>query len=486
MALILNLVLTGNKKINGLNIDLGNNMRIMQKLFHKKVSFEESPESHSGLKRTLSTLDLIFLGIGAIIGAGIFVMTGIVASTHAGPGVILSYIIAGLATGFCALSYAELASSVGGCGSAYGYSYVAFGEFIAWIIGWDLILEYGFAGVAVAIGWGSYLNDILVAMGIHLPWILCKIPSEGGWINILPMIILLIITAVLALGASVSARVNNVIVFIKLFSIVLFIVLAAQNVHIENWSNFLPFGWTGVMEGAALIFFAYLGFDAVSTATEEAINPQRSIPIAIMTSLLVCTALYVAVSGLATLIVPYTSLNVASPLSQALLHLGYRFGSALISAGAIAGLTTVILVVFYGLTRILFAMSRDGLLPAKFSEVASSTGAPVKIIIICGSLMAFVSGTVSMHLVAELINLGTLAAFCIVSIGVIVLRYRAPNMHRPFRSPLGITFPILGILACLYLMIYIPSVTWLRLVIWFIIGVIIYFSYGFRRVHRKN
>lgn len=432
----------------------------------------------SYFRQCLSALDLVFLGVGAIIGAGIFVLTGIVAATHAGPGIVFSYILAGLACAFAALSYAELASMIGGCGSAYGYAYAGFGELIAWIVGWDLLLEYSISVSAVSVGWSSYLHDLLLALKIHFPAALTKGPMSGGTLNVLAVAIISLLSLLLILGIKSSARFNNTMVLIKLVVIFLFIAIACSEVNPQNWTPFLPFGFVGVMKGASLIFFAYVGFDAVSTAAEEAIKPQYDIPIGIIGSLLICTILYIVVAGLLTGIVPYTSLNVASPISHSLLMLGYKVAAGFVGVGAIAGLTTVMLVLFYGLTRVFFAMARDGLLPQCFAVTHEKTKTPVRIILLCGVLMSFIAACVPLSGLAELVNIGTLFAFIIVCIGVIVLRHTEPDIKRPFKTPLMPFIPLLGILCCAYLIFYLPGVTILRFLIWMAVGVIIYFSFS--------
>jgi APA family basic amino acid/polyamine antiporter len=435
----------------------------------------------TGLKRVLGPLDLTLLGIGAIIGAGIFVLTGVAAATQAGPAIVLSYVLAGFACAFSALAYAELAAAVGGCGSAYGYTYAGLGEIVAWIIGWDLILEYGVATAAVAIGWSGYVDNALVAMGLHLPEVFLKTPSQGGLINLPATLIVLVLAGLLSLGVRESARFNAAMVVVKLLAIGLFIAIAVFHVKPANWSPFMPFGWEGVSGGAALIFFAYIGFDAVSTAAEEARRPQRDLPIGILASLLVCTVLYVLVAGLLTAVVPYPSLNVGSPVADVMLRLGYPWAAAFIAVGAIAGLTTVMLVLYYGLTRIFLAMSRDGLLPPLFARVHPRTGTPVRVILVSGFLIAVVAGFTPIDDVAELVNIGTLAAFLLVCIGVVSLRYTHPDLPRPFRTPFSPIFPALGGLFCLYLMLSLPQITWLRFLVWLAIGLIVYFGYS--RIH---
>lgn len=451
-----------------------------------------SDDTEQGLKRCLSAWDLTFLGVGAIIGTGIFVLTGIAAATQSGPAVVLSFVIAGFACAFAAFSYAELSASIGGCGSAYGYSYAAFGELIAFIIGWDLLLEYGLAVATVANGWSGYFNNALAAMNMPLPDLLTKAPKLGGFINLPASVIILILMSVLIMGVKQSAKANNAMVCVKLVTIAIFIAVAVFNVHPENWEPFMPYGWfqtlengktTGVLAGASLVFFAYVGFDAVSTATEEARNPQRDLPFGLIASLVFCTVVYILVSGLLTGVVNYTELNVSSPVAHALTLIGFNWASALISTGVIAGLTTVMLVLYYGLTRIIFAMSRDGLLPLFFSEVNPGTQTPVRVIVLCGIIMSLLAGFIPLGDLAELVNIGTLAAFVLVCLGAIVLRVSKPDMPRPFRTPFSPLFPVLGMLSCGALMAFLPALTWLRFIVWLLIGLIVYFTYS---IHHSN
>ncbi|KTD07755.1 amino acid permease [Legionella jamestowniensis] len=446
-------------------------------LFRKKA-VNEVCNSGSPLSQCLSALDLVFLGVGAIIGAGIFVITGIVAATQTGPAIILSYVIAGLACAFAALSYAELAASVGGCGSAYGYAYTGFGECIAWIVGWDLLLEYSIAVSAVSVGWSGYFNDFLRSLHLQLPTSLLHGPASGGWFNASAFAIIVILGSLLAWGVKSSSRFNNLMVLVKLIVIFLFIVIATTEVKSENWSPFMPFGWQGVVEGASLIFFAYIGFDAVSTAAEEAVNPQRDLPIGIIGSLFICTVLYIVVSGLLTGMTHYSTLNVASPISHALLLLGHRVVAGLVGVGAIAGLTTVMLVLYYGLTRVFLAMARDGLLPDFFAVTNSQRKTPVRIIVLCGCIMSLAGGLVPIDDLAELVNVGTLFAFMVVCSGVIFLRYSHPNLPRPFKTPLMPVIPVLGILSCAYLLINLPLASLLRFAVWMAVGLLIYWFYG--------
>lgn len=445
-------------------------------VFRKKGISDYS--CHEGLAKLLSAFDLTLLGVGAIIGAGIFVLTGIVAATQTGPAIVLSYVLAGFACAFSALAYAELAALIGGCGSAYGYAYAGFGELIAWIVGWDLILEYSISVSAVAVGWSGYFNDFLKSIHLHIPYVLVHAPESGGYFNCLSMAIIWILAILLIIGVKTSSRVNNTMVLIKLAVIALFIVIAATHINTANWTPFMPFGWGSIVDGASLIFFAYIGFDAVSTAAEEAKNPQRDLPRGIIWSLVICTVLYMLVSGLLTAMISYKELNVSSPISHAMLLTGHTFAAGIIGVGAIAGLSTVMLVLFYGLTRVFLAMARDGLLPGFFANVHLRTRTPIRIILICGIIMGLLAGFIPMRELAELVNIGTLFAFITVCSGVIVLHYKEPNLLRPFKTPMMPLIPVLGVLSCFYLVINLPWVSLMRFVIWMIIGFIIYFFYS--------
>lgn len=479
----------------------------MKSLFRRKMTTSED----FGLSRVLSAFDLTLLGIGAIIGTGIFVLTGVAAATQAGPAVVLSFVVAGIACAFAALSYAELTSSVGGCGSAYGYSYAAFGELIAWIIGWDLILEYGVSVAAVANGWSGYFNNALTAIGLGLPDHLirgpafvncswdtlsaCTVDFSQGYANVPAASIILILMGLLVLGVKESVRINMVMVFIKLLTIAVFIAVAMFNIHPENWSPFMPFGWfqhledgkpVGILAGASLVFFAYVGFDAVSTAVEEARNPQRDVPLGLIASLVFCTVIYIVVSGLLTGIVPYTDLNVSSPVSFALGEIGINWASALVATGVIAGLTTVMLVLYYALTRIILAISRDGLLPPFFSKVSAERHTPVRTTVICGVLMAIMAGVIPLGTLAELVNIGTLAAFVLVCGGVIMMRFTHKDMPRPFKAPGGIVLPALGVLSCGALIMFLPHETHERFIIWLLLGMVVYAGYSYRHSKLRN
>lgn len=448
----------------------------------------------TGLKRVLGPVHLTLMGIGAIIGTGIFVLTGIGAANYAGPALVLSFVLAGFACSCAALAYAELASSIGGSGSAYSYGYAGLGEFPAWIIGWMLILEYAVATSAVSVGWSGYMNNAMQAMHLGLPDVLLHSPFDAhtpGYINLPATLIILLLGLLLAGGMKLSAQFNAVMVFIKVGAILLFIAVAAFHVDIANWTPFIPephlnpegnmaYGWSGIAAGAAIIFFAYIGFDAVSTAAEEASNPQRDLPIGILASLGICTLLYIVVSGLLTGVVPYPELGTSSPVSDALLRVGVNWAAGVIALGAIAGLTTVMLILYYALTRVLFAISRDGLLPAFFAAIHPRTRTPVRVIVLTGVIMAFIGGMIPLGKLAELVNMGTLGAFTIVCLGVVALRRTHPTLPRAFKTPFSPLIPLLGVISCLYLMVNLQPLTWVAFVVWNGIGLLIYFAYSYR------
>lgn len=445
---------------------------------------DEQEKQGTGLKRTLGPLSITAMGIGAIVGTGIFVLTGVAAAKYAGPGLILSFVLAGIVSGLAAICYAEFASTVPVAGSAYTYSYATLGELIAWIIGWDLILEYAVGAGAVSIGWSGYVTDLLKsAFGITLPKALTASPFAGGIINLPAFLIILVITALLILGTSESSKVNNVIVGIKLLVILFFIVVGFGHVNPANWTPFLPFGAGGIFSGASIIFFAYIGFDQISTSAEEARNPSRDLPLGIILSLLICTVLYIAVTAILTGLVSYKQLDVASPVSHALLLLGMRTAGSIISVGAICGLTTVLLVLLFGQSRIFFSMARDGLLPRVFSQVHPRFRTPYLSSIIIGVVVALIAGFIPIDVVAELTNIGTLAAFVLVSAGVLILRRTQPDLRRAFRVPFVPVLPILSIIASFVLIVSLPLVTIGRFILWLAIGLLIYFLYS--RHHSK-
>ena len=432
------------------------------------------------LKKVLGAFELTMLGIGAIIGTGIFVLTGIAAANYSGPALILSFVISGLACAFAALCYAEFAAMVPVAGSAYTYSYAALGEVWAWIIGWDLILEYAVAIAAVAIGWSGYIVKLLSAAHITLPAALVNAPGvEGGMVNLPAMLIIGVITLLLTLGAKESAFINNVIVIVKIAVVLLFIFLGSGHINTANWTPFMPYGFSGVVQGASIVFFAYIGFDAVSTAAEEVKNPQKDLPKGIIASLVICTVLYIIVAAILTGILPYYQYKgTSAPVAFALEQIGINWGSALVSVGAVAGITSVLLVMIFGQTRVFFAMSRDGLLPKVFGEVHPKFGTPAKSTILVGVATALIAGFTPIGIVAELTNIGTLAAFVVVSAAVIVLRKKRPDLKRSFKCPWVPVVPALAILFCLGLIFNLPLITQIRFVVWLALGVIIYFAYS--------
>ncbi len=448
---------------------------------------QEPDEAKVGLKRALGPWDLVALGIGCIIGVGIFVLPGVEAATHAGPGIILSFVIAGSACACAALCYAELAAMIPVAGSAYTYGYATLGEFVAWIIGWDLILEYMVGACLVSIGWSAYLvnliNHLLQPIGMSLPHAWCAAPwgPDPGIINVPSVLIVGTLCWLLVRGIRESSKVNFVMVVIKVSAILVFIGLAAWYVNPINWTPFAPFGFKGIMTAAAIVFLAYVGFDAVSTTAEEAINPQRDMPIGIIGSLVVATVLFVAVAAIMTGVVPYYRLGVADPVALVLDVLHKPWASVLVSVGALTGITSVLLVLLLGQPRILYAMSRDGLLPEALSRVHPRYRTPYMTTIITGTIVATASALLPINVVAELCAIGTLFAFMIVSGGVIVLRRTRADVPRPFRAPLFPFVPILGVLLCGYLMFSLPAMTWVRFLLWLGAGLILYGTYGIKR-----
>ncbi len=437
------------------------------------------------LKRTLTAFDLTALGIGAIIGTGIFVLVGTAAvgdgdRPGAGPGLVLSFILSGGACLLAALCYAEFASMIPVAGSAYTYSYATLGEFFAWVTGWSLVLEYGVACTAVSIGWSGYLVSLLERMGIHLPAPLTNAPFEGGLVNLPAVLIVLALTALLVIGIKESARVTGVIVVIKIAVVLFFLAVGAFAVDTANWTPFMPNGFAGVGAAAAIIFFAYIGFDAVSTTAEEACNPQRDVPIGIIASLGICTVLYIAVAAVLTGIIPYSQIHVKAPVAEALNAAGYRWGSALVAVGAVAGITSVLIVMLLGQIRVFYAMSRDGLLSPWLSAVHPRYGTPHRATLVTGLGVAILAGFVPIGVAAEITNIGTLFAFTLVCCAVLVLRYTRPDQRRPFRTPFVPVVPILGMLACLGLIWLLPDITKVGFAVWAVIGLGLYFAYGFR------
>ncbi|MGA3062443.1 MAG: amino acid permease [Methylocystis sp.] len=484
-----------------------------------------------GLKRTLGWASLLALGIGGIIGAGIFVLTGTVAANVAGPGVMVSFLLSGIACAFVALCYAELASLIPVSGSTYTYTYATLGEIFAWIIGWDLVLEYGAGAATVAVGWSGYFNKVLQGFGVNLPPELTHALFAGaahagetaphGLFNLPAAGVILMLTALLARGTQESAAFNNVIVVVKVAVVLAVIIFGAPYVELSNWTPLTPensgeahffrwawerltnfggahvepdfnwdfswfghYGWTGALRGAALVFFAYIGFDGVSTAAQEARLPQRDVPVGILGSLIICTILYIGVSAVATGIVSYKQLGVPDPIALAMDHTGLPFITWIVKFGALAGLTTAMLTLLFGQTRVFYAMAQDGLLPPVFARLHDRYRTPAISQWLVGALTALTAGLLPIDILDEMVSIGTLAAFALVCFAVLHLRRHSPLIVRPFRAP-GIPWlPVLGILSCLALMAALPGETWLRLVVWMAIGLVIYFLYGVKHVRR--
>ncbi|HVB99337.1 MAG TPA: amino acid permease [Candidatus Dormibacteraeota bacterium] len=486
----------------------------------------EAEGETAGLRRVLGPLNLITLGIGAIIGAGIFVLTGQAAADYAGPAIVLSFVLSGIGCTFAGLCYAEFASLIPIAGSAYTYGYATLGEIFAWIIGWDLMLEYAFGAATVASGWSGYFQSLLADFHIFIPPQWADTPGarlvyyKGNWseldtvraalasaginpaslphvtatFNLVAFLVICLVTAILVIGIQESAVVNTSIVITKVVVVLMFIGFAAAfvlkhpAVAAANWHPFIPpntgkfgeFGWSGIARGSAVIFFAYIGFDAVSTTAQEARNPQKDMPIGIIGSLLICTVLYIAVAGLLTAVVPYAALNVPDPVAIGIDATGVRWGSILVKMGAVAGLTSVLLVMLLGQSRVAFTMSRDGLLPRWAATIHRRFRTPWLTSIVVGAAVATFAATIPIGDLATLVNIGTLLAFVIVCAGVWVLRVTRPDLPRPFRTPLVPLVPILGIAISLFMMVSLPVVTWYRLIIWLLIGLCVYWTYGVR------
>ncbi len=468
----------------------------------------ESTGDHT-LKRALGAVNLVALGIGAIIGTGIFVLTGQAAAAHAGPAIVISMVLAGVVSALAALCYSEFASTVPIAGSAYTYGYATLGEFVAWIIGWDLILEYALGAATVAVGWSGYLVSILKDFGIQFPAAFSAAPgtvvqlADGSTatsiFNLPAVLITIFVTILLVIGIKESANVNSVIVILKVLVVIAIIAAGVMFVNSAYWSPFIPpntgkfgeYGWSGIMRGAGVIFFAYIGFDAVSTAAQEAKNPQKDMPIGIIGSLVICTILYVLVSGVMVGLVPYKELGVAAPMAVAVDAARVKAAGTgmaplmnlmpfLVKLGAIAGLSSTMVVMIMGQPRVFFSMAKDGLLPAWAAKVHPRFQTPWVTTIITGVVVALAAGFTPIRVLGDLVSIGTLMAFVIVSLGIIFMRKQRPDLHRPFKTPLVPLVPILSALASLALMASLGGEVWLRLIIWMVIGIVLYFSYGYR------
>ncbi|MFT8321664.1 MAG: amino acid permease [Bacillus sp. (in: firmicutes)] len=453
----------------------------MNQLFRKKsISLMLAQSKDKSFVRSMSVMDLIFLGVGCIIGTGIFVVTGVVAASNAGPAIMLSFVIAGIACALAAFCYAEFSSSIPLSGSVYTYTYATLGELFAFLIGWDLMLEYVLAVSAVATGWSAYFQSLLAGFNIHIPSIVSSAPGvgKGGIIDLPAIIIILLITGLVSKGIKESIKFNNIMVFVKLTVIILFIVVGIWYVKPDNWSPFMPFGFSGIFTGAATVFFAYIGFDVVATASEEVKNPSKTMPIGIIGSLCICTFLYIIVSAVLTGMIPFTELNVGAPVALALNSVGQNSIAGIISVGAVLGITTVILALIYAQVRLSYSMSRDGLLPKVLSKVNSKTKTPFYNTWITGIIAAGIAGFIDLSTLAHLVNMGTLAAFTLISISVIVLRKKSPELKGSFRVPFVPVLPIISALLCLCLAISLPGITWFAFLIWITIGTFIYFFYS--------
>ncbi len=463
-----------------------------------EVLLKQAEESEHGLKRALGALDLTLLGVGAIIGAGIFVLTGNAAAQHAGPAIVLSMILAGIACGFAGLCYSEMATMIPIAGSAYTYSYATMGEFIAWIIGWDLILEYALGAATVSVGWSGLVVSFLQHFKIAIPpeWTNAPIAydtsagtfsASGSFLNIPAALIVLVVTAILVIGIRESANVNSIIVIVKVGVLVTLIVAGFAFIRAENWQPFIPentagkfgiFGVSGILAGAGRIFFAYIGFDAVSVAAQESKNPQRDLPVGILSSLAICTLLFVLFAGVLTGVVHYTKLGGPAPVAILVNEMNKPVLTTVVEVGAIAGLSSVMLVMLLAQPRIFYIMANDGLLPPWFSKIHPKFRTPAGPTILTGVVVALVGALFPINILNDMVSIGTLFAFVLVCAGVWVMRHTKPDAHRPFKTPMVPFVPFMGMVCCLGLMAGLGLQTWLRLIIWLALGLVIYFAYG--------
>jgi APA family basic amino acid/polyamine antiporter len=470
------------------------------------VLLNEASEDEKGLKRTLSSRSLVALGVGAIIGAGLFSLTGIAAAEHAGPAVTLSFVLAAIGCAFAGLCYAEFASMIPVAGSAYTYSYATMGEFMAWIIGWDLVLEYALGAATVGVSWSRYLLELLNKYGVHLnpkficsPWETLTLGDgtiiDGGYINLPAILIVSALSLLLIRGTQESASINNILVVLKVIVVIMFIVLGWDYIDPANYSPYIPentgikgqFGWSGIAAGAGTVFFAFIGFDAVSTAAQEAKNPQKGMPIGILGSLVICTILYVLFAHVMTGLVPYYKfVGDAKPAATAFAVTGYSFLQTGLIVAILAGYTSVMLVMLMGQSRVFYTMSKDGLLPPLFGQIHSKFRTPYKTNLFFMVFVSLFAGFVPVSDLGHMVSIGTLLAFVLVCIGVLVMRKKMPDAPRSFKTPFVPYVPIAGVLVCTYLMYSLPYESWIRLVLWMAIGVALYFVYGKKHSKLNN
>jgi APA family basic amino acid/polyamine antiporter len=480
---------------------------MLNKLFKKKditAILEEASKSNGGLKRNLTATNLVTLGIGAIVGAGIFVITGQAAAEYAGPALTISFIISAVGCVLAGLCYSEFAAMIPVSGSVYSYSYATMGELLAWFIGWTLVLEYLFACSSVAVGWSGYMMSLFESWGITLPPQISQSTffyESGSWgltgsfLNLPAVFIVAVVWALLMGGIKQSAAINNIIVIIKVSVILLFIGFGLSFIDTANWTPYIPqnegsfghYGWSGILRGAGIVFFAFLGFDALSTAAQETRNPQKDMPKGILISLLICALLYIAVTAILTGIVNYKDLSVPAPIALAIDRTGEGLSwlSPLIKLGAIAGLSSVILVMTLGQSRIYFAISKDGLLPRVLSKVNPKSGVPQNATILSSVVTGIIAGLFPLQVLNELVSIGTLLAFTIVCVSVVILRKTRPELKRPFKTPFSPVLPLLGAAICIAQMVFLPGAAWVRLIGWTAIGLVIYFSYGIKHSHLR-